>query len=282
MNRHIEPGIYTRHELSNEDYHADREYLSCTGLKAMLESPAHFYARYIADAPKPAEKAAFTIGSALHAAVLEPDAFSQHYVREPQLDKRTKAGKARAIEFTEESAGKIVLTAADCDNVIAMRDQVLANPLASQIVRDSFTEQSFFFMDGDEIGEKCRADVFKPAAIADVKTVQSALPRDFFRDAANYRYFMQGAFYLDVVKQVTGDMPAVFAFIAVEKTPPHVINVFTMRPDDEATSYGRMQYMSALDDYKRARDSNKWHELMPMNMPEWAKRELNQGDGYVY
>jgi len=279
----IKPGIYDRHQLSNEAYHADRRYLSSSSAKTLLDSLAHFYANYLAeDAPPREEKQVFLIGSATHAAILEPDVFESDYVAEPRFDKRTKAGKLAAEEFAKESAGKIILPANDYASVVNMRDQVLRNPLASQIVKDATTEQSFFHLSEDDIGEKCRTDVFKPASIADVKTVSSALPRDFFKDAANYRYFMQAAWYLDTVHAVTGDMPAVFAFIAVEKTPPHAINVFTMRPHDEATEYGRMQYRQALDKYRRARDSGKWHELLEMQMPEWAKRELNEGIENVF
>jgi len=280
----IKPGIYDRHQLTNDDYHADRDYLSSSGVKCIIDSLAHFYAQYLDPlAPKAEEKPAFVIGSAVHAAILEPDIFDADYLREPKLDRRTKAGKLAAEEFANASSGKIVLPDSDYQAVIQMRDQVLRNPLAADIVKGAITEQSFFALTDDGIGEKCRTDVFRPAAIADVKTVQSALPRDFFRDAANYRYFMQGAFYLDVVKAVTGDMPAVFAFIAVEKTPPHPIIVYTMRPNDDATEFGRIQYREALDKYRRARDSNNWHELMPMQLPDWAKNQLiEDGENNVF
>ena len=76
-------------DLDNELYH--KAYgLSCSDLKVMLRSPAHYHASLLFPQKTTPE---MLLGSALHTAVLQPELFDEEYMELPKLDRRTKEGK---------------------------------------------------------------------------------------------------------------------------------------------------------------------------------------------
>ena len=100
--------------MSNEEYHA-------TGAvgKSMLDnihkSPAHLK---IAGNKNPGPP--LILGSALHCAVLEHSTFNDRYIVEPDVDKRTKAGKEEYAVFLhamEKKGSPIILTQNQLDTV---------------------------------------------------------------------------------------------------------------------------------------------------------------------
>ena len=68
-------------ELSNAQYHADREYVSKTWLDKINRSPAHLKA-YL-DGFSSFQSPAMALGSLVHEAVLEPELFESKYCIEP-------------------------------------------------------------------------------------------------------------------------------------------------------------------------------------------------------
>lgn len=80
-----------RHDLTDAEYFAHSA-INCSGLKLISsKTPAHFkYQQSEQRKPTPA----MIIGSAVHCATLEPEAFNERYIVAPKIDKRTKDGKA--------------------------------------------------------------------------------------------------------------------------------------------------------------------------------------------
>ena len=88
--------------------------------KQLLISPLH--ARQYLDTPREETKA-LRIGSAVHCAALEPEAFPRRYLCGLDVDKRTKAGK-EAYEALMAAAGdKIVLSPDGWDNRVSHSDR---------------------------------------------------------------------------------------------------------------------------------------------------------------
>ncbi|SPY45023.1 hypothetical protein [Proteus mirabilis] len=78
----MKDGIY--YNISNEDYHKD-EAIGSTSVKAISVSPANLYFN-----PFKGSKSA-QIGTAIHAALLEPDVFERDFILRPDItDRRTK------------------------------------------------------------------------------------------------------------------------------------------------------------------------------------------------
>src|SRR5690606_26886762 len=83
-----EPGLYP--DVPADVYHRWPA-ASQTVLKIMRDrSPAHAR-QYMLTPPEPTP--AMVLGAAIHAAILQPDVFARQYVRAPELDRRTRAGR---------------------------------------------------------------------------------------------------------------------------------------------------------------------------------------------
>jgi len=269
----IKPGQYLSTELSNSAYHADRNYLSSSGVKLLLKSPSHFFSRYIAppgNEPEPTD--ALIMGSAVHTAILEPDLLTLDYVRAPDVDKRTKEGKAAWAEFEKESKGKQVLTAAQWNTVLAMRDSVYANPLARKVLEQATPELSFFAR-SEDLGTKARTDALKNMVMVDVKTTDDISPYSFSKSVAEYGYHIQEAHYRDVFQQVTGEALGGFVFLVIEKRWPHPCAIYEL--DEQALQVGRHEQQNGLDIYKRCRDENSWLDFQPLALPAWKVKQFN-------
>jgi hypothetical protein len=81
--------------LTNADYHADPA-ISASHLKAVMQSPYHYWSRYLnPQRPTMEPTAAMRLGSLAHCAVLEPDELHNRYAIAP--DRRSNAGKAASL-----------------------------------------------------------------------------------------------------------------------------------------------------------------------------------------
>ena len=88
------------------------------------------------------------IGTALHSAILEPEEFAKCYVKIPNFDARSKAGKEakESFRFTLDSSGKIALSHDDYTMVITMRDSMLAHPVISKLLTSKGESEVSIFL----------------------------------------------------------------------------------------------------------------------------------------
>ena len=262
------PGIY---ELSNEEYHY-QEALNKSGLMQLAKSPAHYMVWYQAPEEEPSKAMAF--GSALHTAVLEPDKYDHSIIIAPQLDKRTKKGKAEWAIFEKKAKGKIILTQDEADTIEGMRDSVYKNITAYDYLMEGTPEQSIFFKDPvHNFLCKVRPDwCTNLKEVVDIKTCLDAGYDGFSRAIANFKYHWQAWYYLKGITEVTGVEHTKFIFIAVEKDPPYATAVY------EATkgmlNTAQKQMTPLLDVYAKCLKTDVWpgykDELQYIELPRWA------------
>lgn len=258
---------------SNDDYHRGPG-ISKSHLDTIADkSPAHYWARYInpdrePDEPTPAK----ILGSAVHAAILEPDLFLSEYITAPEINRRTNAGKAEWEAFVAENKGRTILTPDQMQAALAVRDAVHRHPVASGLLHGGAAEQSFYARD-PEFGAlvKCRTDYMAGDLITDVKSTEDASPAGFAKSAANYRYLCQVAWYWDVLDAHYGEHPPYWAFLAVEKEPPYAIGIYY--PDANDVQRARMACRRDLARIMELRKSGVWPdyatEALPLAMPSW-------------
>jgi len=212
MKKIKEPGIY---KLSNEEYH-EQEALNKSGLVQLAKSAAHFFEWY--NAPNEEPTNAMVIGTATHTAILEPDKYDQSIIIAPQVDKRTKAGKAEWKTFEKKAKGKIILTQDEANAIEGMRNSIFNNITAYDYLLEGIPEQSVFFEDPvHNFLCKVRPDWctnFKE--VVDIKTCLDAGYDAFSRAIANYKYHWQALFYLNGLTAVTGVEHTKFIFLADE------------------------------------------------------------------
>ena len=253
------PSIYPG--ITNRDYHADPA-LGSTSLKTLAtRTPAH----YQHDKAHPKSSDAFDFGTAVHSLILEGDESGVGVWNFPAWT--TKA--AREAREESRAAGKIPMLEKDWQQVEAIRDAVMAHPVARELFTGHLAEQSVFW-DEDGLMLKCRPDAWQPGLLIDLKTTLDADPNEFGKTAAKFGYHQSAAHYIDGVKAATGEeLP--FRFVLVEKTAPYLVSVVEL--DEEAVNIGRALNDRAKRIYRECVETNTWPgypTAEPVSLPLWA------------
>jgi exodeoxyribonuclease VIII len=267
--------------MTNAEYHSGPGY-SKSHLDKIADAPIEYWHHYLNPDREVAEPGdALVLGTVIHTAVLEPDILDSAYKVLPDLDLRTKAGRAERDAFKAAHPGATIITVDQLATAKAVRDAVYRHPLASRLLRGGQSELSFFATD-PETGEliKCRTDSFNTGAgmIVDLKSTDDASPDGFGKSCANFRYYVQPPWYQDVLRAAYGEAPPWWVFLAVEKKPPYKIGVYY--PTPEQIELGRRV---ARRDFKRileCKASGVWPdyatEVKPVELPGWAVRNIER------
>lgn len=276
-------------DMPNKEYHSREmklKTISKSGLDHINESPAHFQ-YYINNETE--ETPALVFGRAFHTMILEPEKTADEVIVLPD-SWLTKAECGSTVaeqkeEFKHRNQHKAILTADQMDMGKAMQKSVESHAAARFLLRKSpgKAETTLLWKDKD-VGVDCRARfdwLRDDGLILDLKTTRSAKPGIFERLALDHRYHVQAAFYMEAYRQVMGREPVGFAFIAVEKTPPYNTCVYLAQP--EFIELGKQEYKKNLITYAECLEKNEWAgypeiSLVPLNLPAWAQKQLNQGE----
>lgn len=227
--------------IPNEIYHdPDCPGVSKSGLDKVHKSYAHY--KYYLES-KGEQTKAMMFGSAIHDAILEPDEFSNGYIVQPKIDRRTKEGKEKYSTFCKNSHGKGILTNDEMTMLLMIVQRFNSHPTCKSLLANSICEHSAWY-NNEGILCKFRPDIYRPGEfIADIKTTQDASLVEFRRAMVKYNYDKQAAFYHDGVLELTGEsLP--FYFIAIEKNPPYEIAIYQASTDTIET--GRELYKADL------------------------------------
>jgi sulfur relay (sulfurtransferase) DsrC/TusE family protein len=229
----------------NAFYHAQRDYVSSSCLKSVAKRSVYHYL----NTNFSTSSDALTIGSAFHTLVLEPHLFDEEFHVAQKIDRRTKAGKAKAAALEAEliAQGKMSITEENWAMIKNMRDNILADKVCSEILTGGEPEVSFYVEDFHGIKVRVRPDYLGEDYIVDLKSCQDAAPDMFSRDIYKYNWKLQAAFYADVLGMDK------FYFLASEKKSPYHCQLYLM--SQKSLDYGRKMYLKAIEDWKRYLDS---------------------------
>ena len=238
-----------------------------------------------------AATSAMKLGTATHAAILEPETFEAGWVAAPKVDRRTKVGRETWAKFEAANATREVLRAEEFAQVEGMRDAVQAHPIAKQLLAAPGAVELSFVWERNVEGAgtilcKGRADRFTvfdgSPVIVDVKTTEDASPTadGFVRSCAKFGYALQAAWYLDGMAAIAPGERR-FLFVAVEKKPPYAVAVHEL--DQWSLNSGRIQYERLLARYARAMTTDTWegypNQVHQIELPVWARRQM-EGDEF--
>lgn len=274
----MEPGFYTADQLSNEQYHSGPG-ISCSGLKLILDkTPYHYWAQYLSpDAQRSASSQAQIIGTALHAAALEPERFEDEYVVAPFGARNAAGFKAWAKE-----QDRMILLEKDMANVLGMRAALSTHPVARWLLEDAFAFEYSVYANDPETGSlcRCRFDLLTNSGWGvDLKKTQDASPRGAAKAIANYLYYQQDPFYRDVSAWAGAGIEG-FAFVFVEELPPHAVAVYVVAPED--VERGRRRNRRALNLYASCLDQDVWpgygSDAQVIELPYWARKQVDNED----
>ena len=255
-------------DMSNADYHAS-EGVSKSGLDLIDRSPAHYMAREFKSSTR-----AMTIGTAIHAAILEPEMFKRDYFHTGCIDRVKKLYKhSKKIRGEEVS-----LTAPESAKVRGMVKSIYNDAESAQILSmDGKSELSAFAIDPETgIKIRCRYDRLTNSGISlDLKKTIDL--RKFGRSCFDYRYHVQDAMYSHVYELVTGEKLQNFLFLAVEESAPHACKVFEL--DEEAKEIGEYYYRKNLVQYAECLNRGDWptNEINSViELPYFAAKQYEQ------
>lgn len=233
----MEPGIY--YDISNEDYHKD-EAIGSTTIKAISISPANLYFN-----PFKGSKSA-QIGTAIHAALLEPEVFERDFILEPEIS--TRASKDYKSLLAHTDAEKILIGSEVATINRMIESSQLNDDFIEYMSAKGHSEVSMFATcPVTGLNLKCRFDRLSDSHPypLDVKSCRDATERGFSQAFGQYRYHVQAAFYLYVLKLVTGRELNQFCFFAIENTAPYKNCMYYIGED--SLELGRKIMFEAMD-----------------------------------
>ena len=266
------PGLVL--DLDEQEYHADRGSLSVSGAKVLLKSPAKF--RWQQD--HPVFKDVFDFGTAAHRLVLGvgPNLIVHEYdadkVKSP---KATSAWKARQAEVRE--VGDVLLTPDEFATVQAMADKLSEHATAMRLLSEGKPEVSAYADSPEGVRMRCRFDWLGEGYAADYKSCADASPEGFARSVANFGYDAQDAWYRTVAELLGQPLDA-FCFIAQEKEPPYVVEVYEL--DAAFLARGRERGHRARRIFAECTSSGDWSRgytgqpYSTLYAPAWAMKDV--------
>lgn len=241
----------------------------------LLGTPEKFlYSQEHPEEPTPA----LIFGQAAHKLLLEPDGFDGAFIVNPGFDRRTKEGKAAFADFCAAKGDRTELSPEDFETIKAMAAKAKETPFISRLLEGE-REKPLFWTDEDTgLQLKARLDVLTEIGgelvIVDYKTAGDASGEKFAKDAVNYGYDLQVAFYTEAVKATTGKTPR-FIFIVQEKAAPYALNIFEAEPMMLQRGYDLMRELLGL--YKECSETGNWYgylgpdaNINMLTLPAWA------------
>jgi hypothetical protein len=221
----------------------DSEYRNATGLsKSMLShflrSPAH----YLSHCDQTSEPtAAMQFGTAYDATILQKIP-SDFFSVMPDVDGRTKEGKAIKEQFKIDSAGKAVISPREADLLPLMKKALYEHPVASRLLRTLTHKQVACFgtlpVDDKKVRLKGLLDGYNEneGIIIDLKTAEDSSPEGFRKAIWKFKYAYQDIQYRWLLNNA-GKPVNDFVFIVQEKEPPFAVGCYSISVDDLALTY---------------------------------------------
>ena len=263
-------------------YHSDEAVGSSLIRKLQTSTPMHALAMLATPMASPA----LSLGTALHAAMLEPENDFAQAVVQPDIDKRTKLGKEEHATFAALNEGRCIITpdqAQQLDGMIAAcgRDWRIKHSLSACKKR----EVSVF----GEIGgypAKARLDAWNShGMVCDLKTTRDLANIDFEKSIANFGYGLQAAWYRAVLRSAiaaTGQMlpdDFMFVFLVVETVAPFGTGVFRMSDEVMDCYSERLVELQKL--WWKCKAENKYpgwpqDDVVDIGLPPWAMKKLQE------
>jgi len=281
----LKVGIHT--DVTIEDYHSDKSWLSATGLKHAAKSLAEY--KYFLDGGfDEDEKPHFDFGNAFELALLDHKGFEEKVAIEQteywksialkekpdlKIPKSSAKYKELAASFALENVGKYFIPdtgAESFETIEKMMASCKQDKIIQTLLENVKYQATCCWIDPEhQVQMKTRPDICKinKNIIVNLKTSLCASPECFSRDLAKFDYPLQAVTEIIGV-EATGLMEKVdkYFWLVVEKRPPYCAVLYEFDQSDIETY--RNTYRFLLHKIKTARAENKW--------PGYSDRADNQ------
>lgn len=277
---------YYRDDLSLEDYHGDKDWLSKTGWNYLIDCPARFRAWRDGLLEKK-ETESMRIGTAAHAYVNEYEKFVRAYHVMPDSIVRNAAQAPYKMQL-RIAAGREILKEKELERVVAIGKALKDDPRGRILLEPpTDIERSFFWRDPiTGIRNKSRPDVLRSDdVVVDLKVTADVQPEAFSKTAWGFGYDLSVALTARVFEGVTGRPLQGYIFLAIEKGSPHLVEAYdAFAPfDPTGLTYlkvGEYRLQQAIELYQSCSESGIWpgysNEVNPMKVPDFRLRTLER------
>ena len=276
----METGLY--HNMNETEYHAHPA-LSVHLLHEFRRSPAHYRLALEGHGKEPTP--AMILGRATHCCALEPDKWASDWVRGPESRRGKKVWES--AEYEAHQRGQKVLPEPEYDRVTTIADAVRAHPIAARLLAESVNDRevSLFADIDDQHGGtrpargRCDAICHDLKIVWDLKSCECADPAAWQRVTLDYRYHVQGAFYVDGLA-LCGYPDYTWVVVAAESKPPHGVSVIYYPP--AWIDAGRLAYQTDLAKLRECELSGDWsgygQNVHTLGADGWVAKKM-QEDG---
>lgn len=256
---HPAPGIY--HGVPFEDY-LRWPCLSQSTIKEGRNSMAAMRAAVLGERVKvPTDD--MILGSAMHAAFLEPETMPTRVVK-------WEGGARRGGDwesFRQDHADKIILTDVMHAKLTGMVQAVRAHPYVRRSILpaiEAVEVSAVGTIEGHAV--KGRADALMPGMVLDLKKMQSADHARVTSTVLNFGYHIQAAIY----KRLFGRER--FVLLVVEDSPPFDVVPYELSP--AFIRAGDRDAMGFIQAYRHCLETGRFpgrsDDLVMLEVPEWA------------
>lgn len=227
--------------------------LNASRFKAFFRSPYHFRNQKEVETTE-----AMRIGTAIHTAMLQPQDYLKTIAYYPDVDGRTKEGKAIKQAFEEGAAGKTILKA-DSEAVVLRAINAIKQNSDWQRMAAQADVRTEVVLLGKLFGHDCKARLdiidIENGIIRDIKSCDDVSGEKFRYTVKDRMYWVQAGFYCLLAEEVYR-RPFRFEFIAVETSEPSTCVFWEVEPTEQ------FKWMKAvkmkLHDYGDSKQSDFW------------------------
>jgi exodeoxyribonuclease VIII len=249
-------------DMPNDVYHSRPE-ISSSQIKNLLDEQSVI--------KNLDETESIRIGTLGHEAILEPDKYKKTKLEDENYTVIYKSGCTRTIERS-------------------LIDNIYQSYIKSSIPKlgKNGIAESSIFGEIDGVKSRCRPDLHIPEKkiVIDLKITNDASPDGFAKSCAKFGYYIQEAWYRDVMESAGFGIND-FIFVAIcskpisKDNPLHKIGVYRLNEMD--VEFGRSEYQRALDIYRRLdtynthvyKDSSNGSIIQTLTLPNYIRYKHN-------
>lgn len=241
------------------------------------------HAKWAYENPGETDTPAKLFGRCCHSLLLEPDTFKDEWAIAPNVDRRTKKGKATYDEFLASSAGKQVIAANGAlgfETVLKCVEAAVAKPQLKELLASGVREVPVFTGEG---GLQCKgridfvSTVTPEAVIIDPKFTNDVTPEGFGRSCARFGYHLKMPMYAEWFRRESGKQIGDVILVAVENKPPFDCVLYPLNPLQLEDGWAQAQELIGKihDDIHRGvyHGCDEGRPYAELDIPFWAMQD---------
>jgi exodeoxyribonuclease VIII len=241
--------------------------LSYSSLKEFAKSPAH-YVEYLRRERKPTPAMAF--GSLIHCLLLQPNEFGKQFIVMPNIDRRTKEGKALYESFLAQTEGKEIITEEQYEEANNLINKAIAEPHIADAIQGCNSFEKEWRAEINGLPFRGFFDGEADDYILEVKTANDASHKTIINDFYNRSYHIQAGLY----SHISGKP---IKYLLIETNAPYNISLADVDPS--FNQYGITQAVKLIEDFKSCMENNmfnmgyEYHSQgnFTITLPSWIK-----------